>query len=201
MKFENGKKYEFHTGRNILTTEQFYECLNKNDIRIKRVDNENEEFIFDEPLNIKDVKRLFDLAKVKDVDIKENNELKRIVIDDSKTAVNSIWNRLNEKDVINRIKEEKDKTKQKAYAQKRTSVSIQCKNVLSVIQEIETPSSQKESKKINTKNSEKLLSELTIISNKIHKTVELMQNTYNEIKKNAELIKEEEIEQVNTREP
>jgi len=142
-----------------------------------------------------------DLAKVKDVDIKENNELKRIVIDDSKTAVNSIWNRLNEKDVINRIKEEKDKTKQKAYAQKRTSVSIQCKNVLSVIQEIETPSSQKESKKINTKNSEKLLSELTIISNKIHKTVELMQNTYNEIKKNAELIKEEEIEQVNTREP
>ena len=62
MKFENGKKYEFHTGRNILTTEQFYECLNKHDIKIKRVDNENEEFIFDEPLNIKDVKKLFDLA-------------------------------------------------------------------------------------------------------------------------------------------
>ena len=142
-----------------------------------------------------------DLLKVKNIDIKENSEFKNIVLNDSKTTVNSIWNRLNEKDFIDEIKKETDKTKQKEYAGKRATVAAQCKNVLSVIKEIEKNPSNNESKKINAKNSEELLAELTIISNKIHSTVEIMQNTYNSIKKNTEKSNDEEVEIIQIREP
>lgn len=139
-----------------------------------------------------------DLKETKDLETSNiTRGFKKEVVEDAKVICNTIWNRLNEKVIINSISSQSDKNKIESLAAKRKSIGELCKINISTCKTIEdsikeTPSS--EAKKINTNgiSSKALVDDLNQICSKVSSMVEVMKSTLNEIKKNNEIILEQQ---------
>lgn len=138
--------------------------------------------------------------ELKDVKQLESNnitkEMKKEASGSSKIACYTIWNRLNEKEITDKIVKEQDKDKKEGFVSKRNELGNKCKVNIAMCTDIETSlvsNEAKQTQRIDTKgiSSKELVSELYGICNKVSSMVELMKNTLKEIKKNNEVISEQ----------